>query len=67
MANSLTKLPRGMFRIVSGRNTLLLQKKGYSYSHECNGYTVLSNGTRAFAVSDEDYDHYYENKWAFCL
>ncbi len=61
------KLPRGTFTVVSGVYVQKCKKAGYSYHHEDNGYTVLGNGARALAVSNEDYNCYYGGQRSFIL
>ncbi len=65
--NKEVRLPRGTFYIVSGVNVQMCKSDGYSYHHEDDGYTVLSNGTRALAVSNEDYNRYYGDQRSFML
>lgn len=61
------KLPRGTFAVVSGVDVRTFRKAGYSYHHEDSGYTVISNGKRAVAISDADYNFYYGGQRSFTL
>ena len=65
--NKQVRLPRGTFTVVSGVYAQMCKSDGYGYHHEDNGYTVLSNGTSALAVSNEDYNRYCGGQRSFML
>ena len=59
---------RGSFLLVTEEEMIQKFKDhGYSYSHEDHGYTIIGNGTRAVAISDNDYDRYFGGQRSFCL
>ncbi len=61
------KLSRGTFTVVSGVDVRVFKKAGYGYHHEDSGYTVVSNGKSAVALSNADYDFYYGGQRSFTL
>ena len=61
------RLPRGEFIIVSGDTVRKFKEAGYGYSHEDGGYTIVSDGKSAVAVSNQDYDRYYGGQRSFML
>lgn len=65
--NKQVRLPRGTFTVISGETVRKCKEKGYGYSHEDNGYTVVGNGTRAIAASNQDYNRYYGGQRSFML
>lgn len=60
-------LARGTFTVVSGMIVREVKNAGYGYHHEDSGYTVVSNGKSAVALSNADYDFYYGGQRAFML
>ncbi len=65
--NKQIRLPRGTFIVISGETVQKFKKAGYGYSHEDHGYTVVSDGKKAVAVSDQDYNRYYGGQRSFML
>lgn len=60
--NKQVKLTGGIFTVVSDEMVQKFKEIGYGYSHEENGYIVVNDGKRAVAVSNYDYDHYYDGQ-----
>ena len=60
-------LPRGSFRVIRSQLVKKFKEKGYGYHHETGGFTVIGNGTHAVAVTDSDYNNFYEGKRTFSL
>lgn len=61
------RLARGTFIVVSGVTVRETKKAGYGYHHEDGGYTIVSDGTSAVAISNQDYDYYYGGQKPFML
>lgn len=53
------KTPRGTFTLAAGDEIAELKNSHFGYHHEHNGYVILADGQRAFAVTKEDYEKYY--------
>ena len=63
----MVQLPRGTFTVARKEAAATLKKLGYGYHHENNGFIVVGNGTRAFAVAEEDYKTYFGGQKSFML
>ena len=61
------RLARGTFTVVSGMTVREAKEAGYGYHHEDGGYTVVSDGKRAVAINDADYNFYYGGQRSFTL
>lgn len=59
--NEQVKLSKGTFPVVYGKTVQKFKEAGCEYSYEDNGYTVVNNGERSIAVSNFDYNRYYDN------